>query len=273
MSAAPTHYDTIIIGSGQGGIPFALASAAAGKRTLLIECSHLGGCCVNVGCTPTKTLISSGRIAYLARRAGEYGIHFPGTQDGEVTVDMLRVRERKREIVASFRGGSERRAFAAKGLDVLYGKARFVGQKTLVVEPVPGDGVEHVAGMEVVKSATTVEGDTIVVNVGERPARSVVKGIEGVPEERVLDSTTIQELGVVPAHLAVLGGESTIYGNRLLSGSSDGIHIISVRRIRWTRVCPAFPPPWLYCHHHSAWFAASPARRCRYSIADARHPC
>jgi pyruvate/2-oxoglutarate dehydrogenase complex dihydrolipoamide dehydrogenase (E3) component len=201
MSSTPFHYNTIILGSGQGGTPFALASAAAGKRTLLVESSHLGGCCINVGCTPTKTLIASGRIAYLARRASEYGVHFPGTPDGQVTVDMGRVRQRKRDIVTSFRGGSERRAAAADGLDVMYGKARFVGEKTLVVEPVQGGENNGI------KDAVTVQADTIVVNVGERPAKPTIDGLEDVPKERVLDSTSIQDLDVVPRHLAVLGGE------------------------------------------------------------------
>jgi pyruvate/2-oxoglutarate dehydrogenase complex dihydrolipoamide dehydrogenase (E3) component len=63
------HYNAAIIGSGQGGNPLAVAMAAAGHRTALIERKHVGGTCVNEGCTPTKTMVASARVAHLARRA------------------------------------------------------------------------------------------------------------------------------------------------------------------------------------------------------------
>ena len=93
-------YDDVIIGAGQGGDPLARALAKAGRRVALIERDAVGGTCVNRGCTPTKTIIASARVAYLARRAADYGV---GT--GPVSVDMGRVRQRKRDIVDDFRGG------------------------------------------------------------------------------------------------------------------------------------------------------------------------
>jgi pyruvate/2-oxoglutarate dehydrogenase complex dihydrolipoamide dehydrogenase (E3) component len=68
------HYNAAIVGSGQGGNPLAVAMAAAGHRTALIERKHVGGTCVNEGCTPTKTMVASARVAHLARRASEYGV-------------------------------------------------------------------------------------------------------------------------------------------------------------------------------------------------------
>ena len=72
--ASAQHYDAIVIGSGQGGNPLAKALAAAGRKTAVVEREHVGGTCVNVGCTPTKTMVASGRVAYLVSRAGDFGV-------------------------------------------------------------------------------------------------------------------------------------------------------------------------------------------------------
>src|SRR5207302_2876433 len=124
----PQQYDAIVIGSGQGGNPLSIALAGAGMRTALIERKHVGGTCINEGCTPTKTMVASARVAYLARRAADYGVH-----TGPVSIDMLRVRQRKRDIVESFRSSSQRQIEQSPGVDLIFGDARFVGPKTLDV--------------------------------------------------------------------------------------------------------------------------------------------
>src|SRR2546426_12567655 len=106
-----THYDAILIGAGQAGVPLSTTLARAGMRTALVEREHVGGTCINEGCTPTKTMVASGRVAYLARRGADYGV-----RTGPVRVDMLRVRKRKRDIVDLFRGGSQRRVERTKNL-------------------------------------------------------------------------------------------------------------------------------------------------------------
>jgi pyruvate/2-oxoglutarate dehydrogenase complex dihydrolipoamide dehydrogenase (E3) component len=192
--ATSAQFDAIIIGSGQGGTPLARAFAEANHKTALIERQHIGGCCVNEGCTPTKTLIASGRVAYLARRGPDYGVRMPGLEDGrnEVDIDMAKVRQRKRDIVHSFRTSNENSTKNA-GVDVLMGEASFVDERTLSV--VMGDGSKRV-----------VSGDKIVINAGCRPAAPTLDGLERIPRARVLDSTSIMELGEVPEHLVVVGG-------------------------------------------------------------------
>src|SRR5829696_9026088 len=101
---AAQHYDAVVIGAGQAGVPLALALARSGRRTALLEREHVGGTCINEGCTPTKTMVASARVAYLARRGADYGV-----KTGPITLDLARVRERKRAIVKSFRAGSLRR--------------------------------------------------------------------------------------------------------------------------------------------------------------------
>lgn len=178
-------YDAIVIGAGQGGGPLASALARAGKHTAIIEREHVGGTCINEGCTPTKTMVASARVAYLARRAADYGV-----RTGPVTVDLARVRQRKREIVTSFRTGSERRIESTVGLDLLRGEATFTGDHALNVRMTDG-------------TTRTLTAPLIVINTGERPAALQIPGAEGVP---VLTSTTIMELESVPEHLLVIGG-------------------------------------------------------------------
>lgn len=91
--------------------------------------STFGGTCVNEGCTPTKTMIASARVAHLARRASDYGI-----EHGSVSVSMKTVRERKRKIVESFRASSRSGLEEKEHLDLLEGSARFTGERTLEVE-------------------------------------------------------------------------------------------------------------------------------------------
>ncbi|CAN5259818.1 mercuric reductase [soil metagenome] len=179
------HYEAVVIGSGQGGNPLAGALAGAGRKTAVIEREHVGGTCINEGCTPTKTMVASARVAYMDRRSEDYGV-----ADGRVTVDMSRVRQRKRDIVESFRVGNEQRLEDTENLDLIRGEARFTGPKQLEVSLDNGDTLQLTA-------------DNVFINVGARPGGVPVDGLEDIP---YLNSTTIMELDEVPEHLLVLGG-------------------------------------------------------------------
>ncbi len=180
-----THYDSIVIGAGQAGGPLSTALAKAGRKTAIIEREHVGGTCINEGCTPTKTMVASARVAYLARRGSDYGVH-----TGPISVDMGKVRQRKRDIVDSFRGGSQRRIEQTEGVDLLMGEACFVGPKMLEVQLNDGPTRQLTA-------------DHIFINTGARPSMPKLAGLDSVP---TLNSTTIMELDTVPEHLLVLGG-------------------------------------------------------------------
>jgi pyruvate/2-oxoglutarate dehydrogenase complex dihydrolipoamide dehydrogenase (E3) component len=175
-----THYDAVVIGAGQAGGPLSTALAKAGHRTALIEREHIGGTCINEGCTPTKTMVASARVAYLARRGADYGV-----RTGPIEIDMTRVRQRKRDIVESFRSGSEKRILSTPGVDVLRDEARFVGPKTLAV------------------GQAELTAELIFINTGCRPSQPRIPGLDSVP---TLNSTSVMELDTVPAHLLVLGG-------------------------------------------------------------------
>jgi pyruvate/2-oxoglutarate dehydrogenase complex dihydrolipoamide dehydrogenase (E3) component len=179
------HYDAVVIGAGQGGVPLATTLAKAGRKTALVEREHVGGTCINEGCTPTKTMVASAKVAYFDRRSADYGV-----SNGQVKVDMVKVRQRKRDIVNSFRTGGETRLQDA-GVDLIMGEASFSGPKDLEVRL--NDG-----GKTILLSA-----ETIFINTGARPANPPVEGLDSVP---TLNSTTIMELGEIPDHLLVLGG-------------------------------------------------------------------
>src|SRR3989449_3634526 len=179
------QYDAIIIGAGQGGGPLSTTLARAGWKTAIIERVHVGGTCINEGCTPTKTMVASARVAYLTRRGADYGV-----QTGPVSVDMKKVRQRKRDIVDSFRNGSQRRIEQTEGVDLLIGEAAFTDPKTLEVRLNNGE-------------ARQLTANTILINAGARPAKPSMTGIENVA---TLDSTSIMELDTVPQHLLVVGG-------------------------------------------------------------------
>jgi pyruvate/2-oxoglutarate dehydrogenase complex dihydrolipoamide dehydrogenase (E3) component len=179
------RYDAIVIGAGQAAVPLSTALARSGGRTALIEREHVGGTCVNEGCTPTKAMVASARVAYLARRAADYGVH-----TGPVSVNMAKVRQRKRDIVDSFRNGSQRRIENTEGLDLLMGEASFVGPKSVEVCLNSGE-IHHLTA------------DKIFINTGARPRKPSLPGLDSVP---YLDSTSIMELDEVSEHLLVLGG-------------------------------------------------------------------
>src|SRR5207302_6622141 len=96
-----TKYDVIVIGTSQGGRFLPIVFAKAGRKVAVVERGHVGGVCVNVGCTPTKTMVASARVAYLANRGAFYGV-----QSGPISVNLQAVRKRKQAVVDGARANS-----------------------------------------------------------------------------------------------------------------------------------------------------------------------
>ena len=179
-----THYDAIVIGSSRGGRLLPIALAKAGREVALIERGHVGGTCINVGCTPTKTMVASARLASLARRGAEYGVH-----TGHISVDLQAIHTRKQGIIEGARLALESRLEATQRLDLLRGEAHFIAAKTLEVYLTDGETRELTAPL-------------IFIDTGTRPEPLAIKGVESVP---VLNSTTIMELDTLPEHLFIIG--------------------------------------------------------------------
>ena len=183
--ATREEYDAIVIGASKSAVFLSPALVQAGWRTALIEREYLGGVCVNVGCTPTKTMIASARVAQFARRAAEYGVH-----SGPVTVDLVAVRQRKCDLVSLVSAFPAGMIEQTQGLDLVMGEASFIDSKSVEVRLNDG-GVRQLAA------------DRIFINTGARPSKPPIPGLDSVP---TLDSTSIMELDTLPEHLLVLGG-------------------------------------------------------------------
>jgi pyruvate/2-oxoglutarate dehydrogenase complex dihydrolipoamide dehydrogenase (E3) component len=181
---ADEHYDAIVIGTSQGGRFLPIELAKAGQKIALVERDQLGGVCVNRGCTPTKTMVASARLAYQARRGAQYGVRI-----GPVSVDLAAVRERKRAMVAGARQNYSSR-LAQDGLDLIEGEAHFTGPNS--VEIVSTDG-----------GTRQISAPVIVIDTGTRPKPLAVTGTDKIS---VLDSTSIMELDELPEHLIIVGG-------------------------------------------------------------------
>lgn len=181
----PTDYDAVIIGAGQGGMPLARALAEADWRVALLERRYIGGTCINDGCTPTKTMVASAKVAYQARNSERYGV-----ETGAVRVHLDQVIERKEEVVHSFRSSNETRLKSDPNIDVLMGEASFTKPGQLRIRM--NEGGERLITSEV-----------IVLNVGARPR---IPQLHGLEEVNYLTSTDLLDLRKLPEHLLVIGG-------------------------------------------------------------------
>lgn len=183
------HYDAIILGSGQGGTPLSKALANAGWRTALVERKYVGGTCLNTGCTPTKTMVASARVAYQAGRAGEFGVRAQANG-----VDMEKVRQRKRDKVLKARASSEKALLKTENLYLIYGEARFTAARNILVKRNDGGMLNLTA-------------DQIFIDTGTRAAMPDIPGFDKVSAlTNILDNVSIMEQESVPEHLIVLGG-------------------------------------------------------------------
>ncbi len=174
-------YDAIVIGTGQSGPALADRLGGEGLKTAVLERERFGGTCVNVGCTPTKALVASARAAHMARRATEFGVVF----EGQVSVDMKRVKARKDDIVRPSTEGVEKWLEGTPNVTVYRGHGRLEGARTVRV------------------NGELLEADRIFLNVG---TRALIPEMPGLDEIDYLTNSSIMEVDFLPEHLIVIGG-------------------------------------------------------------------
>jgi pyruvate/2-oxoglutarate dehydrogenase complex dihydrolipoamide dehydrogenase (E3) component len=178
---AMAEFDAIVIGTGQAGPSLAFRLAAEGRRVAVVERGTVGGTCVNTGCTPTKTMVASARVAQLARRAAEYGIELPGP----IGIDWPRVKSRMEAVVARSRDGLTRALGETDNIALLRGHARFTGPHAVEV------------------NGERLQAPWIFLDVGGRASAPPIPGLEAVSW---LTNRTMLELASLPEHLAIIGG-------------------------------------------------------------------
>jgi pyruvate/2-oxoglutarate dehydrogenase complex dihydrolipoamide dehydrogenase (E3) component len=174
-------YDAIVIGTGTAGAYLAERLARSGMKVAVVERKLFGGTCVNVGCTPTKTLVASAYAAHIARRGAEYGVAI----DGSVTVDMKRVKARKDAVVAPRQAGLEAWLRNTENCTVYQGHARFVSPRQVRV------------GAEVLTA------ERIFLDVGGRAATPPITGLDRVD---YLTNVSMLDVDFLPQHLLIVGG-------------------------------------------------------------------
>ncbi len=180
---AVEHVEVLILGSGQGGKLLAWHMAQSGRRTVAVERRWVGGSCPNIACMPSKNEIWSARVAYLAHHAAQFG-----TMTGPVTIDMARVRQRKREMVER-EVAFHLEKYKSTGAELIMGSGRFVAPKTLEVQT--NDSATRV-----------ISGDRVFLNIGSHAA---IPDIPGLKAASPLTHIEALELDYLPAHLVILG--------------------------------------------------------------------
>ena len=180
---APARFDVVIIGAGQAGIPLAHALVAAGKRVALAERKNLGGSCVNFGCTPSKAVIASARLAMQARGAALFGLRIPS-----VTVDFPAVLARARSLLLESRGSLRRGLEHEKRITLFHDHARLTGRE--------GKRFRVRVGTSLIVS------DAIVLDTG---TRAEVPRIPGLSKVDFLHAGNWIDAPVLPEHVVFLG--------------------------------------------------------------------
>ncbi|MBC7653767.1 MAG: mercuric reductase [Oligoflexus sp.] len=177
-------FDVIVLGAGQAGIPLAKKFAKAGKKVAIIEKREIGGTCINDGCSPTKTMVASARVAYLTKNGAKWG-----ALSDNFRIDYQTVLNRKNEIVESFRNGATKGLEKEKNITIFMGLGYFETANQIKID---------------LKTGTIdVYGDLIFINTGCSPR---IPNIDGLDKTPYLTSTTIMELQEVPEHLIIIGG-------------------------------------------------------------------
>ncbi len=174
------RYNLVVVGAGTAGLVAAAGAAGLGAKVALIERELMGGDCLNVGCVPSKGLISAARVARTARQAKDFGIQVP---DG-MQADFGLVMERMRRLRAEISPNDSAARFRELGVDVYLGGGRFTGSHTVQV------------------GEQTLQFRKAVIATGARAAAPPIPGLDQIP---YLTNESIFSLTERPRRLGIIG--------------------------------------------------------------------
>lgn len=173
------QFDAIIIGSGQAGTPLVFSLAAKGKKVAFIEKKEVGGTCLNVGCTPTKTYVASARRMWDIGHAKDMGVDF----DGNFTANIAAVKKRKDALIGKSIEGIRKGLTESENITFIEGEAKFI------------------SNFEVEVNNEKLTAPQIFINVGGRAIiPNEYKGMDVLTNENILNLTEL------PEHLVIVGG-------------------------------------------------------------------
>lgn len=175
------RYNLVVIGGGTAGLVSAMGAAGLGAKVALIERDLLGGDCLNVGCVPSKAMLSVGRFVQSLRRAESLGVRLAGEPDVQFPEIMARLRKLRADI--SPHDSAER--FRSAGIDVFMGHGQFLSANEVKV----GDA--------------TLSFSKAVIASGARAAKLDIAGFE---DTDVLTNETVFSLTELPQRMVVIGG-------------------------------------------------------------------
>src|SRR5215475_13783425 len=178
------NYDILIIGSGEPGKYLAWTMASEGRRVAMVERKLIGGSCPNIACLPSKNIIQSAKVRAFARRAAEFGLDLDSA-----TTNMVGVQARKRAMVDRERQAHLDR-YKASGAELIFGEARFVGERTIDVDLADGGRRE-------------ISGERVFLDLG---THATIPDVPGLAAAQPMTHVELLDLERLPAHLIVIGG-------------------------------------------------------------------
>lgn len=178
-------YHLVVIGAGTAGLVTAAAAAGLGARVALIERELMGGDCLNVGCVPSKAVISAARVAATVRDAAPFAVNVP---DG-AQVDFSKAMQRMRELRASISDVDSAQRFSDLGADVFFGQGSFVDHETIQVKRSDG-------------STSTLKFRKAVIASGARASAPPIPGLDTVEH---LTNENLFSLTELPRKLGIIG--------------------------------------------------------------------
>lgn len=180
------NYDVIIIGGGPGGYVAAIKAAQLGSKVVVVERENLGGVCLNWGCIPTKSLLTSSKLYNYIKGSKEFGIE--GIDPSKVNINWEKLLGRKDTVVNRLVSGIDM-LFKKNKVDLIKGNANIINKNEIKVND------------------QVLKGNNLIIATGARDLFPEIDGLDEMIEgDKIIYSKSALQLKEVPEELVILGG-------------------------------------------------------------------